>query len=185
MLNKYGKMSDRSAISLKMRVDLGFISMIGRLITACGIKPIGNWQWLFKAFWLYGAVEPATGESFFLEFSHVDSDCYQRFLDEFSKAYPNSLNILQVDNGRFHKSKDLIVPENVILLFQPPYCPELNPIERLWEYLKADLKWSSFKSLEQLQEKVEQLLAELTPEVIASITGYSFILDALSVVNTI
>ena len=104
---------------------------------------------------------------------------------EFSKAYPNSLNILQVDNGRFHKSKDLIVPENVILLFQPPYCPELNLIERLWEYLKADLKWSSFKSLEQLQEKVEQLLAELTPEVIASITGYSFILDALSVVNTI
>ena len=105
--------------------------------------------------------------------------------DEFSQAYPNSLNILQVDNGRFHKSKDLIVPENVILLFQPPYCPELNPIERLWEYLKADLKWSSFKSLEQLQEKVEQLLAELTLEVVASITGYSFILDALSVVNTI
>ena len=119
------------------------------------------------------------------EFSHVDTDCYQRFLDELSQAYPNSLNILQVDNGRFHKSKDLIVPDNVILLFQPPYCPELNPIERLWEYLKADLKWSSFKSLEQLQEKVEQLLAELTPEVVASITGYSFILDALSVVNTI
>ena len=105
--------------------------------------------------------------------------------DEFSQAYPDSLNILQVDNGRFHKSKDLIVPENIILLFQPPYCPELNPIERLWEYLKADLKWSSFKSLEQLQEKVEQLLADLTPEVVASITGYSFILDALSVVNTI
>ena len=155
------------------------------MITACGIKPIGKWQWLFKAFWLYGAVEPATGESFFLEFSHVDSDCYQRFLDEFSQAYPHSLNVLQVDNGRFHKSRDLIMPENVILLFQPPYCPELNPIERLWEYLKADLKWSSFKSLEQLQEKVEQLLAELTPEVIASITGFSFILDALSVVNTI
>ena len=51
--------------------------MIGRLITACGTKPIGQWQWLFKAFWLYGAVEPATGESFFLEFSHVDTDCYQ------------------------------------------------------------------------------------------------------------
>ena len=77
------------------------------------------------------------------------------------------------------------MPDNVILLFQPPYCPELNPIERLWEYLKADLKWSSFQSLEQLQEKVEQLLAELTPEVVASITGFSFILDALSVVNTI
>ena len=152
---------------------------MGRLITACGVKPIGQWQWLFKAFWLYGAVEPATGESFFLELSHVDTDCYQRFLDEFSQAYPDTLNILQVDNGRFHTSKDLRVPENIILLFQPPYCPELNPIERLWEHLKKDLKWSSFKTLEQLQIKVEQLLAELTPELIASITGYPFYFGCL------
>jgi putative transposase len=63
--------------------------------------------------------------------------------------------------------------------------PELNPIERLWEHLKTDLKWASFKTLEQLQTKVDQLLAELTPEVIASLTGYAFILDALSALNTI
>jgi hypothetical protein len=163
----------------------GLKTLIGRLITACGVKPIGQWQWLFQAFWLYGAVEPSTGESFFLQFSHVDTQCYQWFLDEFSKAYPDSLNILQVDNGRFHIGKDLIVPENVILLFQPPYCPELNPIERLWEYLKADLKWASFKTLTELQTKVDQLLAELTPEVIASITGYSFILNSLSALNTV
>lgn len=163
----------------------GLKTLIGRLLTACGVKPIGQWQWLFKAFWLYGAVEPATGESFFLQFSHVDTQCYQWFLDEFSKAYPDSLNILQVDNGRFHTGQDLIVPENVILLFQPPFSPELNPIERLWEHLKADLKWASFKTLDQLQAKVDQLLAQLTPEVIASITGYSFILDALSALKTI
>lgn len=162
----------------------GVKTLCGRLITACGVKPIGQWQWLFKAFWLYGAVEPATGESFFLQFSHVDTECYQRFLDEFSQVYPDSLNILQVDNGRFHTGKNLIVPENVILLFQPPYCPELNPIERLWEHLKANLKWASFQTLAQLQTKVDQLLAQLTHEMIASITGYSFILDALSVVNS-
>lgn len=155
------------------------------MITACGVKPTGAWQWLFKAFWLYGAVEPATGESFFLQFSHVDTECYQRFLDEFSKTYADSLNVLQVDNGRFHTSKGLVVPENVILLFQPPYTPELNPIERLWEYLKAELKWASFKTLDQLQTKIDQLLADLTPAIIASITGYSFILDALSALNTI
>ena len=163
----------------------GLKTIIGRLITGCGVKPIGQWQWLFKAFWLYGAVEPATGESFFCQFSHVDTECYQRFLDEFSKAYPDSLNILQVDNGRFHTSKDLIVPENVVLLFQPPYCPELNPIERLWEHLKAELKWASFKTLEQLQTKVDHLLSNLTPQVIASSTGYPFILDALSALNTV
>jgi hypothetical protein len=58
----------------------GLKTIIGRLITVCGIKPIGQWQWLFKAFWLDGAVEPATGESFLLQFSHVDTECYQRFL---------------------------------------------------------------------------------------------------------
>ena len=163
----------------------GLHTLIGRLITAFGVKPIGSWQWMFKAFWLYGAVEPATGESFFWQLSHVDTECYQWFLDEFSKAYPQSLNILQVDNGRFHKGKALIVPENVILVFQPPYCPELNPIERLWEYLKADLKWAAFKTLEQLQIKVDQLLAELTPDIVASVTGYPFILDALSALNTV
>lgn len=116
----------------------------------------------------------------------------------FRSSYPNSLNILQVDNGRFHKGKGLVVPENIIkspqctqpfkrlcssdLLFQPPYCPELNPIERLWEHLKAALKWAAFKTLAQL---LDHLLAQLTPEVIASLTGYSFILDALSALNTV
>jgi hypothetical protein len=88
------------------------------LITAFGVKPVGKWQWLFKAFWIYGAVEPATGELFFWQFSHVDTACYQQYLNEFSTAHPDSLNILQVDNGRFHCGKNLIVPENVILLFQ-------------------------------------------------------------------
>lgn len=77
------------------------------------------------------------------------------------------------------------MPENIIKLFQPPHCPELNPIERLWLYLKRHLRWCLFGDLTQLQTKVDQLLAELTPEVVASIRGYPFILEALSVANII
>jgi hypothetical protein len=161
----------------------GLKTLVGRLITACGIKPLGQWQWKFQTFWLYGAVEPASGEYFFLQFSHVDTDCYQRFLDEFSQAYADTLNILQVDNGLFHKAKRLRIPDNIILLFQPPYSPELNPIERLWEHLKRDLKWELFSNLKQLQDKVDELIDALTPQQVASITGYSFILDALSVAS--
>ncbi len=72
----------------------GLKTLVGRLITACGIKPIGKWQWKFQTFWLYGAVEPATGEHFVLQFSHVDTDCYQQFLNEFSQAYTDTLNKL-------------------------------------------------------------------------------------------
>lgn len=161
----------------------GLKTIAGRSITLKGVKPIGEWQWQFKAFWLYGAVEPLTGESFFWQFSHVDTECYQQFLNEFAEWSPNSLNILQVDNGLFHKAKRLQIPENIILLFQPPHSPELNPIERVWEYLKQDLKWELFENLEHLQTTVAQLLARLTPEIIASLTGYDFILNALSVAN--
>ncbi len=161
----------------------GLKTIVGRLITALGIKPLGTWQWQFKAFWLYGAVEPTTGEQFSLQFSHVDSDCYQRFLDAFSQQYADSQNILQVDNGAFHKAKTLRIPDNIILLFQPAYCPELNPIERLWQHLKKDLRWELFKDLTQLQTRVDQLLNQLTHETVASITGYNFIREALSVAN--
>ncbi len=110
-----------------MRAALDCIASSDDWLLLVGSNRLDNCLWLFKAFWLYAAVEPATGASFFLQFSHVDTQCYQRFLNEFSKAYSESLNILQVDNGRFHKGRGLVVPENIILLFQPPYCPELNP----------------------------------------------------------
>ncbi len=77
----------------------------------------------------------------------------------------------------------LQIPENIILLFQPPHSPELNPIERVWEHLKHDLKWELFDNLEHLRTKVAELLAQLTREVVASLTGYDFILNALSVAN--
>lgn len=94
----------------------GLKTTVGRLITSLGVKPLGSWQWQFKAFWLYGAVEPTTGEQLFLQFTHKGSECYQLFLDQFANAYPETLNILQVDNGAFHKAKELVVPDNVILL---------------------------------------------------------------------
>jgi len=56
-----------------------------------------------------------------------------------------------LDNGGCHQALDLSLPEKIILLFQPPHCPEVNPIERLWEEIKKFLKWELFTSLEQLR----------------------------------
>jgi transposase len=51
--------------------------------------------------------------------------------------YPNLiLHIIQVDNAPAHKLDSSELPDNVILLFQPPASPEVNPTERVWEYLK-------------------------------------------------
>ncbi|MCC5669499.1 hypothetical protein LC653_38160 [Nostoc sp. CHAB 5784] len=91
-----------------------------RKITASGIKPVGRQQWQFQATYLYGIIEPLTGASFFWEFSHLNTDCFQIFLNLISSHFADSLLIIQLDNGAFHKAKRLKVPEGAsqFLFFQ-------------------------------------------------------------------
>jgi transposase len=49
---------------------------------------------------------------------------------------PEEFKIILLDNGAFHKAARLIVPDNVALLFIPPYSPELNPAEKIWLKMK-------------------------------------------------
>jgi transposase len=75
-----------------------------------------------------------------------------------------------------------ITTDNILLVFQPPYSPELNPIERLWQYLKQHLSWENYQNLDSLKEKVSCILEEVSPEIIVSLTGWNYILSALSTV---
>lgn len=96
------------------------------------IKPIGLSQWQRDNFYLYGVVEPLSGYSFFYEESHLDGDCFQRFLELLSVELGDDVAVIQFDQGSFHTIKTLDCPENIIPIFQPPHSPELNPIERKW-----------------------------------------------------
>lgn len=158
----------------------GLKTICSRVITLFGVKPVAPVQWLRDNFWLYGAVAPATGEHFFYEFSHLDATCFQRFIDLFATAFPNSLNLLQLDQASCHVTSTLVWPENVIPLFQPAHSPELNPIERLWEDLKKPLKGKNFNNLSALRDEVFDLINSLSTAAIVSLTGWSYILNALN-----
>ena len=148
------------------------------------IKPVQEQRPAYQSYYLYGAVEPQTGERFFLERKSLDSDGFQNFLDGFSDRFSESLNVLVLDNGQFHKAKKLTIPENTRLLFLPPYSPELNPIERFWQDLKDDLKdhvaFHLHESLSALKQKVRSKLDTYTDDAVASLTGYEYLLDAAS-----
>ena len=103
---------------------LGLKTIAGRLITAKGVKPIGVSQWQRENFYLYGVVEPLSGYSFFYDFSHLDGDCFQRFLELLSKDIGDDIAVIQFDQGSFHRAKALDCPENIIPIFQPPHSPE-------------------------------------------------------------
>ena len=160
---------------------MGLKTITGRRLTLKGVKPIGFVQWQRENYYLYGVVEPKTGESFFYEFSHLDTICFEEFLKQLSQHYPEDFHIIQVDQGAFHQTSWLTIPENIILNFQPSHSPEVNPIERLWKELKKSLRWQLFSNLDELRLAVRKILNKLDQKIIASVTGWNFILEALYV----
>jgi transposase len=149
-------------------------------ITLPGVKPIQEARPGYEYFYLYGAVEPETGQRFFTEHDRLNSDCFQEFLDRFARTFSCSHNVMVLDNGRFHKAKKISVPRNVELTFLPPYSPELNPVERLWQDLKDQVAFDFYRSLAWLRQDVRTALATYTDETVASLTGYEYLLDAAS-----
>lgn len=117
----------------------GLFTRNGKSLTAKGVKPICSFQQVFKSTWLFGAFSPKDGDKFILELPHCSSDMFQLYLDEFSEHNSEVLKVLIVDNGAFHKAKKLIIPENIVLIFQPPYSPELNAAEKIWQPIREHL----------------------------------------------
>lgn len=84
----------------------------------------------------YGAVEPLTGESFFLVLPYSNTACMSLFLEELSKEYPDDIIIIVCDGASWHRSQGLSVPENIHLIYLPPATPEMNPIGQIWSWIR-------------------------------------------------
>jgi transposase len=158
----------------------GLLTVRRRRLTACGVQPVGTVQHVFEWFYVYGAVEPTTGARFFLELPYLNADAFQLFIDAFAQAFPDSLNILLLDNSGAHTAQRLQWPENVRYVWLPPYCPELNPIERLWRDLKDDLAWLPFPNLDAQQLYVGDLLQAYDASALHALTGYSYLVEAIN-----
>lgn len=158
---------------------LGLKSETGKVITAFGLKPVVQVQWQRDNFWLYGVVEPLSGWHFTQEYSHFNTEHFQQFIDALSEQLGDEIAVIQLDQAGAHMTSTLRWAENLIPICQPAHSPELNPIERVWQFIKAQLKGERFATLEQLRERLAQVLEQITPERIISLSSYDFILEAL------
>jgi DDE superfamily endonuclease len=153
---------------------LGLQPIIRRRITAYGVQPVAPvWQ-RFDNFYLFGAVEPTTGDGFFLELPLLNSAMFQLWLDDFAQTFAASFNILVLDNGAFHTAKALRWPPNVATVPFPPYSPELNPMERLWRDLKDQLAHSVAKTLDALSDTVCGVIQRYSQAALQSLTGFAY-----------
>ena len=130
----------------------------------------------------YAAVCPADGRMDSLILPHVNGRCMQLFIDELAARYRNERIILILDGAGWHKSSEIRLPDNLRLLSLPPYAPELNPVEHIWDDLREKHFHNRvFDSLDALEDHlVTALLAyENNARRVASITGWQWIINAL------
>jgi transposase len=158
----------------------GLLTVRRRRLTAGGVQPVGAVQHVFEWFYVYGAVAPTTGEHFFLELPYLNADMFQLFIEAFAQAFPDSFNILLLDNSGAHTAQRLRWPENVRYGWLPPYCPELSPIERVWRDVKDDVAWRQFRDLDAQQHEVGDLFCAYEAAALQALTGYADVVEAIN-----
>ncbi len=151
----------------------------GKALTAKGIKPICPFHQIFKTTYLFGAFSPINGDKFLLELPFCNAATFQIFLNEFSQQNPTEYKIMVLDNGAFHKAAALKIPDNIALVFLPPYSPELNPAEKIWAALKRKFSNTLYHTLEEISVFINDTIKNITPESVISTCSFKYIFSNL------
>jgi len=93
----------------------------------------------YESAYLFGAICPARGTAAALALPHANSEAMQLHLDAIAaKVARDAHAVLLLDRAGWHTTLNLAVPENLTLIFLPSRSPELNPVENVWQYLRAN-----------------------------------------------
>ena len=129
----------------------------------------------FENFYVYSAVSPKTGKDCSLLMPYVNSTCMNVFLEHMEQELGGEEILLVMDGAGWHKSKGLKIPKNIEIIYLPPYSPELNPVERLWLYIKQHtIKNKIYKTISLLEDSICDFMKNLKIEQIKQICNYDY-----------
>lgn len=117
-----------------------------------GTRPRAPRDTRYVSAYIFGAVCPARAETAALVMPHANTEAMNAHLLEISRTVaPGAHAIIVLDGAGWHGSNALELPDNISLLSLPPYAPELNPVENIWAYLRANkLAISVFETYDQI-----------------------------------
>lgn len=123
-----------------------------------GTRPRKVKQKQFISSYIYGAACATTGDSFGLILPEVNTQSMQLFIDKFSKHIKDGRHAaLIIDNAGWHTAKDLKIPTNITFIPLPPYSPELNSMEQVWQWIKSNyLSNVVFKNYDDIVDKLQE-----------------------------
>ena len=143
----------------------GLISNFRRSWSRVGERTIIDSQKSFDNRYLFSAVAPLSGKSFhLLGIDGFDSEATNTFLLQLKKHHPNKMVVLVWDNAPCHRPLIHRTIPGLIVLFLPPYSPELNPAERFFEELRKSTANRIFKSIEEQEKAIEEKLNALAKD---------------------
>ncbi len=148
-----------------------------RMWARTGSRPTTVKQTRYEWVYLYAAVEPATGVSVGLQAPNINTGTMNVFLGMLAAELgPQDHAVLIMDQAGWHKARKLVVPDNITILYLPPYSPELNPVERLWAYMRShSMSNRAYDGHEHLLEASAQAWQQLTPEVLRSVCACPYL----------
>ena len=114
----------------------GRVNNVSRSWSARGARAIVKKQMIRQYTYAYASVCPETGENHSLVLSGSNTEIMNYYLKDLSEVFSKYRIILCSDNASWHVSSGLEVPRNIVFLYLPPYSPQLNPVEHLWDYIR-------------------------------------------------
>ena len=127
----------------------------------------------------YGAVSPREGDFDWKMCAQMNTQRMSEFLGQLARRYPSDFIVMVVDGASSHRAKDLLVPENIVLLPLPAYSPELNPQEHIWDEIREkEFPNRVFDSLDGVKKQLRSGLGRLKRDFarIKSITEWPWII---------
>ncbi len=104
-----------------------------------GTRPRAPRDTRYKSAYIFGAVCPGRGVTAALIMPAANTEAMNVHLTEISKTVASGAHaILVMDGAGWHSSRALCIPDNISIVMLPPYAPELNPVENVWAYLRAN-----------------------------------------------
>jgi transposase len=146
------------------------------------VRPQVAAQLIREYIYLYGAVAPKDGACVYLIMPSSNTECFEIFLKALSRRFAREDILLVLDGAPNHHGRGLAVPANITLLFLPPYAPELNPKENLWDEIREKIfKNYALKSMDEVYAKLNEAIGymERNRLLVKSITSFPYIVKSL------
>jgi len=137
----------------------GLISVLRRCWTLKGHRPTTPHQNKYQWGYVYGAADVVTSRTEFLYTPSVSLEWTQIFLEQLVATDPEAIHILIWDQAGYHpEALDGELSKSIRFLPLPPYSPELNPIEPLWDQVKLQIANHAWQTLDNIESAITEVL---------------------------